>query len=162
MKRVLMPMLASAALLLACPAFASPATAATTTPASMTFAEAFMPDINSGCIMPPGGRVCGHGQVIPYGQATETIAFGGGCGGSCDLRTITLAGGSITLNETLSNVVCPGACRPNPSEPISGTLTDVVAGGTGEFSGASGNLSGSVTAAGKVAVIKLSGTVTLP
>jgi hypothetical protein len=123
---------------------------------------AFVPDINSGCIVPLGGLVCGHGQVIPYGQATETIAFGGGCGGGCDLRTITLAGGSITLNETLSNVACPGACRPNPSEPISGALTDVVAGGTGEFSGASGNVNGSVTAAGKVAVIKLSGTVTLP
>jgi hypothetical protein len=37
-----------------------------------------------------------------------------------------------------------------------------VAGGTGQFSGASGNLSGSVTTGGRVAVIKLSGTITLP
>ncbi len=162
MKRLLLAMLASGAVLLLSPAFASQAMAATTTSVSMTLVEAFVPDLNSGCAVLPGGRLCGHGQVIPYGQATETIVFGGGCGGSCDLRTITLAGGSITLEETLSNVICRGACQPNPSFPFSGTLTDVVAGGTGQFSGASGNLSGSVTTAGKVAVIKLSGAITLP
>jgi hypothetical protein len=161
MKRLLLAMLASAAVLLLSPAFASQAMAATTTSVSMTLVEAFVPDTNSGCFVPEH-RLCGHGQVIPYGQATETIVFGGGCGGSCDLRTITLAGGSITLEETLSNVICRGACQPNPSFPFSGTLTDVVAGGTGQFSGASGNVSGSVTTAGKVAVIKLSGAITLP
>ena len=161
MKRLLIAMLAAGALLLVSPAFASQAAAATATPVGMTLVEAVVPDIHSGCFVPEG-RLCGHGQLIPYGQATETIVFGGGCGGGCDLRTITLAGGSITLEETLSNVICPGACPPNPSEPFSGTLTDVVAGGTGQFSGATGNLGGSVTTAGKVAVIKLSGTITLP
>ena len=160
MKRLLLALLASGALLLLSPALASQAMAATTTSVSMTLVEAIVPDFHSGCFVPEA-RLCGHGQVIPYGQATETIVFGGGCGGSCDLRTITLAGGSITLQETLSNVICPGACQPNPSFPFSGTLTDVVAGGTGEFSGASGNLSGSVTTAGAVAVIHLSGTITL-
>jgi hypothetical protein len=162
MKRLLIPLLASGAVLLLSPAFASQAIAATTTSVSMTLVEAFVPDLSSGCAVLPEGGLCGHGQVIPYGQATETIVFGGGCGGGCDLRTITLAGGSITLEETLSNVICPGACQPNPSDPFSGTLTDVVAGGTGQFSGASGNLSGSVTTAGKVAVIKLSGAITRP
>jgi len=161
MKRLLLAMLASGAVLLLSPAFASQAMAATTTSVSMTLVEAFVADTNSGCFVPEH-RLCGHGQVIPYGQVTETIVFGGGCGGSCDLRTITLAGGSITLEETLSNVICPGACQPNPSFSFSGTLTDVVAGGTGQFSGASGNLTGSVTTAGKVAVIKLSGAITLP
>jgi hypothetical protein len=161
MKRLFLAMLASGALLLLCPAFAFQAMAATSTSVSMTFVEAMVPDSHSGCFVLPEHRLCGHGQVIPYGQATETIVFGGGCGGSCDLRTITLAGGSITLEETLSNVICPGACQPNPSEPFSGTLTDVVAGGAGEFSGANGNLSGTVTTAGAVAVIKLSGTITL-
>jgi len=80
----------------------------------------------------------------------------------CDLRTVTLGGGSITLNETFSNPACPGACRPNPAVVFSGTLTDIVAGGTGQFSGASGNLSGSVTTAGPEAQIRLSGTITLP
>jgi hypothetical protein len=161
-KRILVPLLATGALLLLPSAFASPAMAATTTPVSMTLVEAFVPDINSGCTVLAEGGLCGHGQVIPYGQATETIVFGGGCGGSCDLRTITLPGGSLTLEETLGNPVCPGACPPNPSEPLLGTLTDVVAGGTGRFAGASGNLSGSVTAAGAEAVIKLSGTITVP
>jgi hypothetical protein len=45
-------------------------------------------------------------------------------------------------------------------ETVAG-LTDVIVGGTGKFTGASGNLSGSVTAAGPVSVIKLSGTITL-
>jgi hypothetical protein len=161
MKRLLLAMLAAGALLLS-PALASQAVAATTTSVSMTLIEPIVPDIHSGCAVLPIVRLCGHGQVIPYGQATEIIVFGGACGGNCDLRTITLAGGAITLDETLSNLVCPGACQPNPAGVFSGTLTDVVAGGTGEFSGASGNLSGSVTTAGPEAVIKLSGTITLP
>jgi hypothetical protein len=54
----------------------------------MTFLEPIVPDIHSGCGV-VDVRPCGHGQVAPYGQATETIVFGGACGGSCDLRTIT-------------------------------------------------------------------------
>jgi len=162
MKRLLIPLLASGAMLLLSPAFASQAMAATSTSVSMTFTEPLVPDVHSGCVTFPETQRCGHGQVIPYGQATEIVVFGGACGGSCDLRTITLAGGSITLDETLSNVVCPGACTPNPADPFSGTLTDLVAGGTGEFGGANGNLSGSVTHAGGAGVIKLSGTIALP
>ena len=161
MKRLFIPLLAAGALLLLSPVLASQARAATTTSASMTLVEAIVQS-HSGCPLQLDHFLCGHGQVIPYGQATETIVFGGGCGGGCDLRTITLAGGSLTLEETFSNPICPGACQPNPSAPFSGTLTDVVAGGTGEFSGAGGNFSGEVTTAGAVAVIKLSGTITLP
>jgi len=161
MKRLFLAMLAAGALLLVCPAFTSQATATTTTSVSMTFVEPIVPDIHSGCGV-LDVRLCGHGQVDPYGKATETIVFGAACGGSCDLRTVTLGGGSITLNETFSNPACPGACRPNPAVVFSGTLTDVVVGGTGQFSGASGNLSGSVTTAGPEAQIRLSGTITLP
>ena len=162
MKRLLIPLLASGALLLLSPAFASQAMAATTTSVSMTFTEPLLPDVHGGCVTFPETQRCGHGQVIPYGQATEIVMFGGACGSSCDLRTITLAGGTITLDETFTNAICPGACTPNPADPFSGTLTDVVASGTGEFSDASGNLSGSVTHAGGAGVIKLSGTITLP
>jgi hypothetical protein len=164
MKRLLVALLASGALLLLFPGFAAPALAATTTPVSMTLVEAVAPGASAGCaVLQNGTGLCGHGQVIPYGQATETILFGGACGGLCDLRTITLAGGSITLDETFSNLDCPDACRHNPvAAPFSGTLTDVVVGGTGEFSGVSGNLSGSVNTAGPEAVIKLSGAITLP
>jgi hypothetical protein len=162
MKRLFLAMLASGALLLLCPAFASQAMAATTTSVSMTFTEPLVPDIHSGCVVFPETRRCGHGQVIPYGQATEIVVFGGACGGSCDLRTITLAGGSITVDETFTNAICRGACTPNPADPFSGTLTGVVTGGTGEFNGASGNLSGSVTHAGGATVVQQSGTITLP
>jgi len=33
----------------------------------------------------------------------------------------------------MSNVSWAGACPPNPGKPFSGTLTDVVAGGTAQF-----------------------------
>ena len=158
MKRLLALALASGALMLLSTALASPAMAATTVPVSMTFTEAG-PAANTGCT--PGISSCGHGQVIPFGQATENIVFGAACGGSCDFRTINLAGGSIFINEVLSNPTCHGACQPNPAFPFSGTLTDTVVGGTGTFAKASGTLSGSVTAAGPAAMIKLSGTITL-
>jgi hypothetical protein len=97
--------------------------------------------------------------VIPLGHATETIEFSAACGGACDLRTINLAGGSIISEETFSNPNCPGACQPNFAEPISGTLTDTVVGGTGIFTGATGTLTGTVRAAGLQSQIKLSGTI---
>jgi len=160
MKRVLALALASGALAVLSTAFATQATAATTVPVSMTFAEPIVQNFQSGCAVLPDG-FCGSGQVIPFGHATETILFGGACGGGCDLRTINLAGGSITIHEVFSNPACPGACQPNPAEPSSGTLTDTIAGGTGTFTGASGTLNGSVRANGPESVIKLSGTITL-
>jgi hypothetical protein len=161
MKRILVPLLASAALFLL-PAVASPTMAATATSVNMTLVEAVAPGASAGCaVLANGTGLCGHGEVVPYGQATEIVLFSG-CGANCDVRTITLAGGEITLNETASNVVCPGVCRPNPGEPLSVALSDVFVGGTGQFAGASGTLSGSVTHAGAVAVVQLSGTITLP
>jgi hypothetical protein len=107
-------------------------------------------------------RVSAEGvRVIPFGLAAETIDFGAGCGGACDLRTINLAEGSLILEETFSNAQCRGTCQPNPAEPVSGTLTDVIIGGTGIFEGAAGTLAGSVKAAGKQSQVKLSGTITL-
>jgi hypothetical protein len=158
--------LASGALMLLTTALASPAMAATTVPVSMTFNEPGVPSVTSGC--PQGISSCGHGQVIPFGQATEGIVFFA-CGTEpeCDVRTINLAGGKIFIHEFGSNPTCPGACQPNPALPGGGTVTDQIVGGTGEFANATGNLSGSVTVAGivikpaGVAVIKLSGTITL-
>jgi len=139
--------------------------AATTVPVSMTFTEPGVPSANSGC---PPESSCGHGQVNPFGPATEMIAFFA-CGNNpeCDVRTINLAGGSIFIHEFFSNPTCRGACYPNPSFPGGGTLTDTIVGGTGTFANATGNLSGSVTLAGGITkpaggtMIKLSGTITL-
>jgi hypothetical protein len=130
---------------------------------SMSFTEPILQDINSGCPTFPGG-FCGNGIVVPFGHATEMILFGGACGGSCDFRTVTVGGGSIYIDETFSNFQCPGVCQPGQNGrgfPGSGTLTDVVVGGTGMFVGATGNLSGSVSFAGAQSQIKLAGTITL-
>lgn len=118
-------------------AFASPAMASTNTSVKMSFTEPIIQDINSGCpaLGLPGGGFCGAGAVVPYGHATETIAFGAGCSGGCDLRTVSVADGSLVLDETFNNSQCPGSCHPNPPEPDSGTLTDVIVSGTGIFSG---------------------------
>jgi hypothetical protein len=126
----------------------------------MTFTEPVVPELKTGCSVVPEG-FCGKGWVIPFGKANETIEFGAGCGGACDLRTINLASGSIVTEETFSNGACPGSCQQNPAEPASGALTDVVVGGTGIFEGATGTLTGTVRAAGLQSQVKLSGTITL-
>jgi hypothetical protein len=110
---------------------------------------------------------CGSGEVIPFGHASESIDFGAGCGGSCDLRTIYLAQGWIFIEETFSDGTCRGSCHPSPVFPGSGSLSDVIVGGTGTFDGATGELSGTVRAAvgGSKPIgqsqVKLSGTITL-
>ncbi len=143
-------------------AFASQAVANTTASVRMTFTEPIVPSFKSGdCPVVPDG-FCGSGEVIPLGHATETIAFGAGCGGTCDLRTINLAGGSIFIEETFSDGSCPGVCqtgRRGNGFPSSGTLTDTIIGGTGIFEGATGSLTGTVRAAGLESQIKLSGTI---
>lgn len=142
-------------------AFASQAAAGTTAVSvSMSFTEPIVQNVRSGCPVFPDG-FCGNGIVVPFGHATETILFGGACGGACDFRTVNLAEGSIYLDEFFSDGTCPGSCHPNPAEPGSGILTDVIVGGTGIFAGATGTLNGSVSAAGLESAIKLSGTVTL-
>jgi hypothetical protein len=146
-------------------AFASQAIAGTTISVSMTFTEPVAPKSGDCLVFPEG--FCGSGEVIPFGQATETIDFGAGCGGACDLRTISLAQGSIFVEETFSDGTCRGSCHPNPVFPGSGTLTDVIVGGTGTFGGATGELSGTVRVTAGVSQpigqsqVKLSGTITL-
>jgi hypothetical protein len=150
------------AMLGAAPAFGS--TTATTKSVSMTFAEPIIPGIVMGCPIPPNQGLCGSGQVIPFGHATETVVFGAACGGTCDLRTINLPGGSIITNEIFSNGTCPaGQCvRPGNGQPASGMISDVIVDGTGVFAGATGDLSGSVHAAGTAGITHLKGTITLP
>jgi hypothetical protein len=140
-------------------AFASQAVANTTVSVSMTFTEPVVAGFVQGCPVVETG-LCGSGEVIPLGHATETIEFGAGCGGTCDLRTITLAGGSIFIEETFSDFACPGICgSQGRGFPFSGTLTDTIIGGTGIFEGATGSLTGTVSTTGPQAQIKLSGTI---
>jgi hypothetical protein len=166
MKRFLALALASGALMLLPTAFAAPAMADTTVPVSMTFTEPGVPSANTGCTF--GISSCGHGQVNPFGQATEKIVFFAcGTNPECDVRTINLPGGTIITHEFFSNPTCPGVCQPNPGAPGGATLTDTIVSGTGTFANATGTLSGSLTIAGGIVgppggtVIKLSGTITL-
>lgn len=134
-------------------AFAVPAMAATTIPIEMTFVE--NNSKQSGCTNPLG--LCGTGQVVPLGQATETIQFGAGCGGTCDLRTIVLENGTLIVDETYSPD-CLRGCNPHV---FTGVLTDVIVGGTGAYAGAGGTLTGSVRAVGGAIHVELSGTLIL-
>ena len=165
MRRIIVLLLASGTLALLTCGFAAQASAATTVPVSMNFTEPIHQNINSGCptLGSPGGGFCGNGIFLPYGHATEMIAFGAGCGGTCDVRTVTVASGSVVIDEQASNFTCPGVCgSPEfPGGPFSATLTDVIVGGTGIFKGASGNLSGTVTGTGLQSHIQLSGSITL-
>jgi hypothetical protein len=140
-------------------AFAAQTSAATTVPISMTFNEPKQFDLASGCaVFLARVGLCGSGVAVPYGHATETIVFGG-CGfGSvrCDLRTVTLAGGAIFLDEFAGSFTCNNAKAGACEAP----LTDVVAGGTGTFAGATGSLTGTVTGTGPESHIQLSGTIT--
>jgi hypothetical protein len=93
--------------------FAAPAAATTTTSVSMAFTEQAVANFRQDCPVGPDG-LCGNGVVLPFGHVTETIQFGAGCGGSCDVRTIYLQGASITSNEQVENGFCRGVCQPNP------------------------------------------------
>jgi hypothetical protein len=106
---------------------------------------------------------CGSGEVRPFGRATSIVSIGV-CGENCSIRWITLSGGTIVLRESLSNVSCPGACVTEwpHGAPFRATSTAVVVGGTGDFAGASGDLSGSLAVAAWEAQITYSGTITLP
>jgi hypothetical protein len=112
------------------------------------------------------GDSCGSGQVTGLGQAQDVIVFGGGCGGACDVRTLTFADGStIVMDETDSNPRTPGnstQAQPENSygSPITFDLSDTIVGGTGRFAGASGTAGGQLKIAGATAIINLSGTVT--
>ena len=168
MRRIIVLMLASGTLALPASGssgFAAQASAVTTVPVSMSFTEPHNPAIQSEC--PARGSanfgLCGNGSFLPYGHATEMIVFGTGCGGTCDVRTVTVTSGSIVMDEQFSNPQCPGGCKHlGLGRPNSGTLTDVIVSGTGIFAGASGNLSGTVKEAGMHSQIKLSGSITLP
>jgi hypothetical protein len=137
-------------------ALAGTASGGATIPVSMTFTE---PVAKPGCTISFG--FCGSGEVVPLGQATETIEFTA-CGETCDLRTITLAGGTILSHETAGHEQCPGNCRTRGvGVPSTVAFTDVIVGGTGIFAGATGSLSGEVVTAGGANRIKLAGTTTL-
>jgi hypothetical protein len=135
-------------------AAASPAAAASTVAWNATFSE--LTTTPSGIEHCAPGTSCGNGEVVGLGYAHDVIAFGGGCGGNCDLRTLTFRDGStLVMAEQASNF------RDSGRGVFTADLSDVIVAGTGRFAGASGSASGAVrgVVAG-AAVITLSGTIT--
>jgi hypothetical protein len=136
-------------------AFVSQASASTAVSVAITLNEPKQFDFVSGCdVFLARQGLCGSGVAVPYGHATETIVFGG-CGLRCDLRTVSVAGGSIFLHEFAGNFTCENARAGACTAP----LNDLVAGGTGAFAEATGSLNGTVTGTGPQSQIKLQGTI---
>ena len=144
------------------------ATASTSVAWKATFSENFGGRNHSPFVCPADTN-CSGGQVVGLGQAQEVIVFGGGCGGTCDRRTLTFADGStIVMDETdvPDSARTPGKSGNAPGQPGSYgnpfrlDRTDVVVDGTGRFAGASGSATCQVKVAGGVATINLTGTVT--
>ena len=102
------------------------------------------------------GTSCGSGEVVGFGQVGDVIVFGAGCGGSCDIRTLSFADGStLVMDEVASNPQVFGRGR------FTLDLSDTIVGGTGRFARATGSATGNVTGVpAGAAVIRLSGTVT--
>jgi hypothetical protein len=113
--------------------------------------------------------LCGSGEVIGLGQATQTTTFYDVCGNGCAIQTITFADGStLVTQEVLAGCSTPGvgydaeppfayghpfSCTFNA--PVEGSLS------TGTFAGASGALTGELNAAGGLEAVQESGAITL-
>jgi hypothetical protein len=138
---------------------ASSAWASTTTLVSMNFDEPKGYEFTSGCaVFFAYEGLCGVGNVVPYGHATETIVFGFAVKLPYDVRTVTVSAGTIVMRERVTSFVgctgvgAPGACTL--------TLADVVVSGTDLFTNATGSLTGTVTGTGVQSHVQLSGTIT--
>jgi hypothetical protein len=142
---------------------ASQAVAATTVSVRMMLAEPLKAGTPGNSVCPDIAIEvnCGSGEVLPIGHATEEVSLNV-CGDLCNFREIDLPQGSIFLQETVTNFSCPGVCGSQTfSPPGTVSLADVVIGGTGIFTGATGTLDGTVGVGGWHGVVTLTGTLTL-
>jgi hypothetical protein len=96
----------------------------------MTLAEPIQPGIVQGCPISPMDGLCGSGEVIPFGPATDTVIFGAGIWQGCDQRTINLPEGSLIFDELFSNPTCPVCGIPGREQPAAGAVVDTVVSGT--------------------------------
>ena len=110
----------------------------------------------------PTNWSCGAGGVSGLGAVSENVDFTTG------VRTITFSDGStLVTDDTVGANDVPGQSEKQPlnayGHPGTNALTDVVDGSasTGLFAGASGTLTGQASVAGSMAVVTLSGQITL-
>ena len=140
---------------------ASSASANTTVDFQATFPERF----GVTCANPPS--LCSQGEVVGFGHVEELVRFDV-CGPNCNLRTLTFADGSKLVLQESTGLGAPpdGGNSFNPKSngnpvffPLAGTVRGDLS--TGDFAGATGTYSGIATVAGGVAVVRLSGSITL-
>jgi hypothetical protein len=164
MKRLVRLLVVGTAVLLAVAMSVTAAPAASSVPVSIKLVELLKAPPYTFPTCPDIGVDvnCGSGEFRPFGQATEIVSING-CGDNCTIRWITVQGGTVVLREVLSDPSCPGACVPQwpHGAPFSGALNADVVYGTGIFAGATGSLTGTLTAAAFEAQITYTGTIAL-
>jgi len=119
----------------------------------------------------PIGTSCGAAIVAGFGHGSSIIVFNS-CGVDCHVRTITLDDGStLVINEigVLRDFAAPGNAGTHgyngsglPGNPQFLQISQTIVHGTGRFEGAEGSATGTVKVAGGVAIILVSGQLTLP
>ena len=135
-----------------------------------TFIEAYGGPNHSSSTCAPGTS-CGTATVRQLGHGSTEVVFGA-CGPGCQTRLVTFDDGStlfIVEEGDLADFASPGASGQHgyigfglPGNPQFLEITQTIIGGTGRLSGAIGSATGTVKVAGGVAVITVSGTITLP
>jgi len=149
---------------------AAAASAATTAPYQATFIEPYGGP-NESPFSCPLGTSCGSANVSGLGHVANQFIVFGDCGPGCHLRTLTFVDGStLVIRELqLTSFAPPGSAGGHgyiglglPGNPQFLEITQTILGGTGRFVGASGSGVGTVKVAGGVAIIKASGSITLP
>jgi hypothetical protein len=136
-----------------------------------TFIEAYGGPNSSDTTCPPGTS-CGTATVAMLGHGSTEVAFAA-CGPGCQIRLVTFDDGSTLLiieeGDPVTGFDSPGAAGDHgyigfglPGNPQFLEITQTIVGGTGRLEGATGSATGRVKVAGGVAIIAVSGTITLP
>lgn len=158
------------AALAASPVSVAPVSAATTARYEATFVEPYGGPRQSpfDC---PAGTSCGTANVSRLGHVSYQLIVFNDCGLGCHLRSLTFGDGStLVIREVqLGGFASPGSSGGHgyiglglPGNPQFLEITQTILGGSGRFTGASGSGTGTVRVAGGSAIIKSSGSITLP
>jgi hypothetical protein len=148
----------------------APSASAETAVYHATFIEAYGGPNTSHSACAPGTS-CGTATVRQFGHGSTEVVFGA-CGPGCQTRLVTFDDGStlwIIEEGNLADFQSPGASGNHgyigfglPGNPQFLEITQTIISGTGRLAGATGSATGTVKVAGGVAVIAVSGTITLP
>ena len=150
---------------------APPALAETSVAFNATFVEPHGGPNHSPFECPPGTS-CGTANLGKLGHGSTVVHFFA-CGAGCQVRIITFDDGSqLVLNEQgdLADFASPGNSGQHgyigfglPGNPQFLDVTLTIVGGTGRFADViGGSGAGTVRVAGGIAIITVTGTITVP